>query len=126
MLRVGPMLLAAFIVACGGGAPLAYEPEWAAGREGRLQVDGGADQLILLALQRDDVEAVGKALRAGDGAGIVELVRRGRALLVSNGTKVLVIDTAVFVRQVRVLDGDQAGRAGWIPTEFIRPLSGRS
>ena len=43
-----------------------------------------------------------------------------KIFFVKTGTKVLVIDRETFSRQVRILEGENIGRSGWVPFEFIQ------
>lgn len=91
------------------------------GDQGRAQVDGAAGPF--LANTPDDYDAFVKAAAAKDTAGVAQMVGQGRLAQIPNGTLVQVIDfTGVLDTKyrVRVLEGAQAGRAGWVPTEFIR------
>lgn len=62
-----------------------------------------------------------KADLANDRMGHAKLVMAGRAFLVDDGTRVLVIDREMFKREVRVLEGPTIGQSGWIYEEDIRP-----
>jgi len=50
----------------------------------------------------------------------LELIRQGRAFIVSAGTKVALLTVKLGVYQVRILSGPMAGFSGWLPREFVR------
>ena len=50
----------------------------------------------------------------------VELLKQGRAFMISAGTKVSLLTTKLGVYQVRILSGPMIGRSGWLPREFVR------
>lgn len=57
---------------------------------------------------------------ANDKDGKVLLLASGRVFAVKSGTKVLVIDQAMFKRKVRVLEGEQKGLSGWVAVEYVK------
>ena len=57
---------------------------------------------------------------AGDEIGFLKMLRTGRAFVVTSGTQVKVIQTGIIAYEVRVLDGGNAGRSGWIEREFLK------
>jgi hypothetical protein len=64
-----------------------------------------------------------KAQELNDKHGMYQAV--GRAFAVSSGVKVLVLDVGVTdprLREVRILDGSQEGRSGWLMSSQIRAL----
>lgn len=78
--------------------------------------------------------ALEKAIRAGDKLGIEEMERAGRLVRVKEGTPVLVVDHflgredwmglipawPVGTREVRVLEGPEEGRTGWLSARNLR------
>jgi hypothetical protein len=52
------------------------------------------------------------------------MISAGFIFSVENGTKVLVIDYGggMFIRKIRILEGEMKGRAGYVPYEWIKPL----
>jgi hypothetical protein len=63
------------------------------------------------------------SFRVKDRDGMIQLLVTGRAFSVPNGTKVLVVEHgSMYVRKIRVLEGAQKGRAGYVPDEWIKPL----
>lgn len=86
------------------------------GEEGYIKV---SSPKTILANTKTDLDALTKIYLANDTEGIAEFLVGGQGFAVSNGTKVLVIDTAYGVRRVRVLEGDQANKTGWLPMEYV-------
>lgn len=95
------------------------------GQEGFLRLGGNStkpDDVVLLASSKDEFSQLSKAAIAKDTMGILEL--KG-VFGVSSGTKVLVIESGVGIRKVRILSGvravdnDKIGLAGWVPMEFV-------
>ncbi len=86
------------------------------GEEGYIKV---SSPKTILANTKTDLDALTKIYLANDTEGIAEFLVGGQGFAVSNGTKVLVVDTAVGVRRVRVLEGDQASKTGWLPMEYV-------
>ena len=49
------------------------------------------------------------------------LIERGRAIVVANGTRGVIVKNAVLSRLVRLTDGPSRGQEGWIQAEFVKP-----
>lgn len=75
---------------------------------------------ILIATTKESYEKVQKILLADDEMGIAEVLLSGEAFAVLNCTKVKIIDKATFIRQVRILEGEQLGKSGWVSYEFVK------
>lgn len=86
------------------------------GEEGYIKV---LSPKTILANTKTDLDALTKIYLANDTEGIAEFLVGGQGFAVSNGIKVLVLDTAYGVRRVRVLEGDQASKTGWLPMEYV-------
>ena len=92
----------------------------AEGKEGLLYATSG--QMVYIGV---DQEAAERA-EAGDAATIQELVAAGRLFGVPNGTRVKFFAAGAAQRlgaeptEVRILEGTQAGRSGWVLYEWIR------
>jgi hypothetical protein len=90
----------------------------AAGQEIRLSAKEGNEWYLA-----DDAfsqDAYAKALAAKDTIGIQDLIRRERIFPVANGTRLLVLEQGWTAMRVRVLEGPQYGKAGWIAFEHVR------
>jgi hypothetical protein len=56
---------------------------------------------------------------AGDTLGMAQMTLDGDAFIVEDGTQVLVIRPGILISEVRILEGDEAGRSGWVPAEWV-------
>lgn len=83
------------------------------GEEGRLT------DAVLLAVDDDAWDAMIDAQVAGDQYGLLELITTGAVFAGEKGARVLVVDRGFTSRKVRVLEGETAGLAGWVQTEFV-------
>lgn len=77
-------------------------------------------QKSVVAVDEKSEDVVTKASVANDTYGIAELVMNNQAFLVPNCTKVQVIDQSFAIRKIRILEGDQIGKSGWVPMEFVK------
>ena len=59
-------------------------------------------------------------MEASDNIGLATMMLEGKAFVVDNCTEAKVVDTAMFLRKVRIIEGTSAGQAGWLPMEWIR------
>jgi len=82
--------------------------------------DCSGDDLVILGVSREAQEKVDKALYAKDTIGIAQLLANGEAFAVDICTKAKIIDSAVALREVRILEGKNMGKSGWLPYEWIR------
>ena len=89
------------------------------GDEGYVKSSSGTANKTLIATSEANFDALVKASVANDTIGIAQLVLEGRLFAVEDGTKVLVIDSTVGARQVRILEGELFGETGWLPMEFV-------
>jgi hypothetical protein len=90
------------------------------GQEGRLD---GSGSDVPVAVDVKALDELYQVFAAGDKLGLLDLVTSGRVFGVPDNTRVLVIDRAGFLGsrlKVRILDGDQAGMAGWVPCECVK------
>ncbi len=73
----------------------------------------------MIALTEAGYKELTKIYIANDTMGIGEFLTSGKGFAVPKGTKVLVTDSAVGARKVRILEGDNIGKAGWIAMEWV-------
>ena len=91
----------------------------------RLPNTSDKDQVILLAVEKSGSDELTKANMANDTYGLLDLAKKGAIFGVGNGTKIKVIETATFLRKVRIMevsrevDNDKVGLAGWVPMEWV-------
>lgn len=90
------------------------------GETGRLHAtDRG---VTVLAVSPEAYDAWIKATTAEDTFGVSHLIETHQVYSVPHDTRVLVIDRAMYRRQVRILEGERAGASGWVPMEWVLPL----
>jgi len=75
---------------------------------------------IAIPITKEYYDEMVKLSVANDTMGIAEMALDDKIFFVKTGTKVLVIDRETFSRQVRILEGENIGRSGWVPFEFIQ------
>lgn len=88
------------------------------GDNGVLRISGTGDIVVLRTKAYMD-EYVHDAVNK-DTMGMAQMVYADEGFFVSNGTKVLVIDSAIGAREVRILEGKQIAQSGWVPMEFVQ------
>ena len=86
------------------------------GEEGYIKVS--SPRAILANTKADFDDLIGTYV-ANDTMGIGQFLLDGRGVAVENGTRVLVIESKVGARKVRVLEGEQIGEAGWVAMEYV-------
>lgn len=89
-----------------------------AGSRGVLRTETG--ESILVASSEDAFDQMTKAAIAGDEVGLRQLTLAGLVGSVPSGTRILVIDQAVYTRQVRFESGDLTGQTAWVAYEHIQ------
>jgi hypothetical protein len=87
------------------------------GEKGRLF--SGAE-LVPVPVSKEVLKEWTKARRINDEYGQLDLVAEGLILTPEAGTRVLIIDTDLFIKKVRILEGKYQGGSGWVPDEYIR------
>ena len=100
----------------GGGTASTTFPQ--VGEVGKIYVEG-LDHPLLAVDKRAFDEWV-TVCAAGDQHGAAQMHATGKMFAVDNGTRVKVIDIAFGALRVRVLDGDETGKSGWISHEFVK------
>ncbi|MCJ7481482.1 MAG: hypothetical protein MUO31_00800 [Thermodesulfovibrionales bacterium] len=81
------------------------------GEMGRLVSEGGGT--ITLAIDKEALKEMIKTVLAKDRPGFNELYYAGKIFYVDSNTRVNVIDRAVGLSRVRILEGPQKDNAGW-------------
>lgn len=81
--------------------------------------NGDCSGIIWLGKTKQAEDEITKASIAQDSYGIYEIFARGEAMQVKNCVKAKAIDLEFSISQVRILEGDQAGNAGWLPSEWV-------
>jgi len=81
-------------------------------------LESGA-QIVPVAATKEAFEAWTKARVAKDEYGMGLLLASELIFTPQIRTRALIIDTGMFTRKVRILEGKYQGRSGWIPYEYI-------
>ncbi|MFA6324883.1 MAG: hypothetical protein WCX46_01505 [Candidatus Paceibacterota bacterium] len=76
--------------------------------------------IAVLGVSKEAMDKLVSAAVAGDNIGTTQLVIAGQAFSVPNCTKVKVIDSSMYARQVRILEGEHFGNSGWLPFEWVK------
>ena len=98
------------------------KPKVPVGKEGILFGSTGKGSPV--AVSDASMDEFLKANSANDRMGISQMLMNGSIFVVDNGTRVLVIDHGgMFKRKIRILEGEMQGRAGYVPYEWIKPIS---
>jgi len=88
------------------------------GQEGQLWARGLSRWH--LAVDEQAMDEYVSLTNAGDARGLGRMIEQGRAFPVADETRVLVLDQKDLAMQVRVLEGPQAGKTGWVAFEHVR------
>ncbi len=74
---------------------------------------------VTVAVDGDAFDALTSAAVANDAVGYENVLLSGRAFTVPNGTRALVLDKGFTKTKVRVMEGANAGQAGYVPREWV-------
>lgn len=74
---------------------------------------------VPVAMDKADAHAMANAAESAHGA--VKLAGSGQLLLVPAGARVRIVSESYNEREVRIEDGEYAGRTGWVPYEWLKP-----
>ena len=83
------------------------------GSEGRLSRGSSS---VPVAIDEEMLAELKRAADNNDASGI------GPIFIVSDGTTVRVSESGRSGLRVRILDGSQKGRVGWVPFDWVKPL----
>lgn len=111
------LIVVLFSCGCSSSASAPHSSRPSSGEEARIFVDGTKE--VLIAVDEKSFDEWNAIAAAKDSGGMLKLLGTGRAFLVANKTKVLVLDPDTVKTKVRVLEGDQSGKSGWISVEFV-------
>ena len=87
------------------------------GENGVLRSGDGSE--VPVAANQGIYERLQDLADVNDVVGIKQLMGTGNIWLVNSGTRVHVIDTHWMRFEVRILDGNRAGRSGFVKREFV-------
>jgi hypothetical protein len=74
---------------------------------------------ILLATSEENFAEMMRAAVAGNDAYLVRMGIDGKVFRLQDGIKIKIVDGGFSKSKVSALEGNQAGRAGWLANEFI-------
>ncbi len=74
---------------------------------------------ITVAVDGSAWDDLNEAFAAEDYIGLAALLASGRTFTVQNGTRALVLDKGFTKTKVRVLEGANAGRTGYVEREWV-------
>lgn len=112
---LGIIALIAVLALIGGRGP---RRSLGTGAQGVLRTESGG--AIPVAVDEGSLSEATSAAVAGDQVAWTELISSHRIFLVTQGTRVLVIDRGFGTRRVRILDGPRQGMAGWVPADLVQ------
>lgn len=123
-LRVLLVIIAVFVIAFAVGQSWKLKPETAANHvveKGETAILQSSGSPIWVCARKDDTYRMQQAMTAGDRLFLQSATEAGNAFQVDGGTKVKVLTASVDKREIRVEDGPQAGKTGWVEFEYLRP-----
>jgi hypothetical protein len=122
---IGLVVVVVFILICAGvfnssdhSSTVLSSSYPVTGERGYVHSDAGP--LVFLGTTKEDYKDVLKSLQARDQLGIYDLILKHCAFAVDPGVKILVVDYSWDLKQVRILDGENAGRIGWVHYKYLR------
>lgn len=89
------------------------------GTEARIQFGDGQYPAWVSEDEQTYKELVA-AVTAKDTVGYNKLLYSGKVFEVATGTKVLVLEPGLERSKVRILEGNNSGRSGWVPRQGVR------
>lgn len=98
-------------------SPLPSTPRHPVGSD--VTLSEGTGEVIVVVSEAAFQEMVKLAV-ANDTRGLAQMVVRGQAFLVPDGTRAKIIDRGFERRRVRILLGPQRDADGWVPVSAIR------
>jgi hypothetical protein len=91
------------------------------GDEARLYAPPGY-KYSFVAVNRQDCYELQKVLSEEDFAGIRRLAESDRIYSMDAGAKVKVLSDSFNERQIKLLEGPDAGKTGWVPFEWLTTI----
>ena len=85
------------------------------------KISNPENKYMYTAATDDDWNKYNEAERIHDKEGIALMVLRRELTLVPSGTKCRILDSGVYIDQVRILEGDGFGEAVWVDKDFLTP-----
>lgn len=104
-------------------SPTTQSKNLSVGDEGVLNFNDNVSDCsseVVVGTDEETESTITKVSLAKDEYGITELITTGKAFVVPNCTKVKIIDTKVTTMKIRIIEGTQANKSGWVPYEFVK------
>jgi hypothetical protein len=111
------VVVAVFCASISGRDDSTRESGPSIGENGILQVDGAKSHFV--AADEEALKKLFRAIDAKDDYGMADLLLTGQVFSVKDGTRVLVVDKALYTTRIRILEGPYAGKSGWVPYEWV-------
>lgn len=89
--------------------------------EQALLTAAGADR-IWVAVAKEDSYPLQKAMAEKDEAFLQQAVTDGKAFVLPVGARIEVTGQSANKRRLKVAEGPDAGKVGWVEFEYLRPL----
>jgi hypothetical protein len=86
--------------------------------DNRLQIAGAG--LIYVASDEKSLHDLMDALPRGKTDAVEDLLQSGKVMRVNNGTKVRILEQSSMIRKVKILEGDQIMKEGWVLESWIQ------
>ena len=87
---------------------------------GRPITNNGIVSKAFIASSEGAYDELNRLITANDRLGINLLVASGRVRVAPDNTHVLILDSAIGRRRVRIVDGPYSGETGWIAYELVQ------
>jgi hypothetical protein len=113
------LLVAAFLL-CGCHSPVEDRAHHVVHHGETAVLHNPSSPTVLLAYSKADCYPIEKAAAEKDEAALRGFLTEGKAFAVATGASVQVVAEGSDERQVRVNEGPQAGKTGWVVWEFLR------
>jgi len=88
------------------------------GKESNLFIEN--NNFIYVCIDKSSYDDFVNASLSKDTYGITNLIAAGKIFSVPNNTRVLIIDRSVGAREIRILEGKNTGKSGWVPMEWVK------
>lgn len=86
----------------------------------KAMIRSSSADIVLVASSQNAYDRMQKLAQAGDTVGISRMALVGQVWPIQNNTPCLVIDPGSTVCEVRLLDGDWNGEAGFVSRAFVK------
>ena len=88
------------------------------GSDARLFIEG-RNSIMVSVDEKTFIELINALSSDGDG-GVERLIESGRVFTVPNNTRIRILEIATAMNKVRIIEGDQIMKEGWVHELWIR------